>query len=243
MKTNMIRSGRAPAGIVALLLVATAITGCNSRGQAITAGLPTDGYRTRYPITVQEAPETLDIPVGSGTAGLDADTRAVVASFGRDAALHGTSGVLVMAPKGSANEKAAAYLAGDISKTLKATGLSARLVALRSYPASDPSSNAPIRLVYNRIKAVSPPCGNWSEDAAPNDEAGDDGAEFGCSTQANLAAMVANPNDLLMPRAETPVPAWKRWQALQVSASGSQSSSQSSSSSSSDTSSSSGSGS
>ena len=74
---------------------------------------------------------------------------------------------------------------------------------------------APIRLGFTRIKAVSPPCGRWTADIVPDTRKGDDGAEFGCATQANLAAMVENPNDLLMPRAQTPVHGWQRWQATQ----------------------------
>ena len=37
-----------------------------------------------------------------------------------------------------------------------------------------------------------------------------DPPEFGCSTQANLAAMVANPNDLITPRVMTPSSAPRR---------------------------------
>jgi pilus assembly protein CpaD len=55
----------------------------------------------------------------------------------------------------------------------------------------------------------------------PDNQKGTDGAEFGCSTQANLAAMVENPNDLLMPRAETPVHGWQRWEMLQKASKGS----------------------
>ena len=71
---------------------------------------------------------------------------------------------------------------------------------------------------------MSPPCGRWTADILPDNQKGDDGAEFGCATQANLAAMVENPNDLLMPRAQTPVHGWQRWQTLQKLASGDNSS-------------------
>ena len=48
--------------------------------------------------------------------------------------------------------------------------------------------------------AVAHPCGDWSRNAI----SGQDNLpppDFGCTTQANLAAMIANPNDLVVPRA------------------------------------------
>ena len=65
---------------------------------------------------------------------------------------------------------------------------------------------------------VASQCGLW-----PNDLGIAPGAEdhmnrpswnHGCSTQHNLAAMVANPNDLLGPRAETPADSARRQAAI-----------------------------
>ena len=203
-----------PAAVLALALAA-----CNQQGQALTEGAPTDGYRSAYPIAVTEAPQTLDIPVGTGTAGLSADLRAVVADFGADAARNATGPVVVMTPTGSVNQAAADYLGRDIRAVLRQSGVAAVYLRLQPYAVADPRVPAPIRLGFSRIKAVSPPCGRWTADIVPDTRKGDDGAEFGCATQANLAAMVENPNDLLMPRARTPVHGWQRWQAAQKLAS------------------------
>ena len=75
---------RQGAGIVLALVVAGLVGACDMHNARISDGLPSDGYRSRYPITVQEAPEVLDLPVGSGSAGLPPDLRAVVRSFGGD---------------------------------------------------------------------------------------------------------------------------------------------------------------
>jgi len=208
-----------PAAFLALALAA-----CNQQGQALTDGAPTDGYRSAYPIAVTEAPQTLDIPVGTGTAGLSADLRAVVADFGADAARNATGPVVVMTPMGSVNQAAADYLAREIRAVLRQSGVAAAYLRSQPYAVADRRVPAPIRLGFARIKAVSPPCGRWTADIVPDTRKGDDGAEFGCATQANLAAMVENPNDLLMPRAETPVRGWQRWQAVQKLGSGDSSS-------------------
>lgn len=218
----LIRSDRARRSAKPILAaLALALAACNQQGQVLTDGLPSDGYRSAYPIAVTEAPQTLDIPVGTGTGGLSPDLKAVIADFGADAARNATGPVVVMTPSGSVNQAAADYLARQIRTVLKQSGVAAAYLRSQTYAVADPRVPAPIRLGFARIKAVSPPCGRWTSDALPDNQKGTDGAEFGCATQANLAAMVENPNDLLMSRAETPVRGWQRWEMLQKAAKGS----------------------
>ncbi len=55
---------------------------------------------------------------------------------------------------------------------------------------------------YDRIAAIGPTCGDWSSDAGRNRD-GIPYANFGCASQRNLAAMAANPTDLMFPARET----------------------------------------
>lgn len=191
------------------LTAALALAGCKTDEMA-TGSIPPDGYRTEYPIVLTEAPETLDIPVGYGSGGLSQATKDSVRAFASDASRRGTSGMVIMAPSGSGNETAAAYVAREVRNQAVAAGLAGSLIEIRPYRVTDPAANAPIRLSYSRIKAVSPPCGLWAGQVLPGTDGEDSGAEFGCATQANLAAMVAEPNDLITPRASTSIPAWRR---------------------------------
>lgn len=203
------RHRRAAALAGPCLAVATLLGACQN--DVVTGSLPEDGYRTRYPIVLAEAPEYLDIPVGMGAGRMSPETRASVRAFAADAAARGTGSLVVLTPSGSANEAAASYVAREIRGTVEGAGLSSALVEMRAYRVPDQRAVAPIRLSYSRVKAVSPPCGRWTGGIMPGGTGGDDGAEFGCANQANLAAMVSNPNDLITPRAGTPVPAWRRW--------------------------------
>jgi pilus assembly protein CpaD len=207
---TMRRAPRVRAAAMAGLLAATAALSACKTNEVVTGSLPPDGYRTTYPIVLAEAPENMDIPVGMGAGGLGAATRDSVRAFASDAAERGTGSLVVMVPSGSANETVAAYLARDIRAEAQKGGLPSALIETRAYRVDDQNAAAPIRLTYSRIKAVSPPCGQWTSDILPDAEKGTDGAEFGCASQANLAAMVANPNDLIVPRAQTPIPAWRR---------------------------------
>lgn len=61
-----------------------------------------------------------------------------------------------------------------------------------------------VRVVVSRIKATVPGCPDWSRPAQP-DMTGHASSNFGCATNANLAAMVANPEDLVSGRTGSPV--------------------------------------
>jgi pilus assembly protein CpaD len=52
------------------------------------------------------------------------------------------------------------------------------------------------RVVVSRTRASVPGCPNWSEPASPNFQ-NRMTSNFGCTVNGNLAAMVANPNDLV----------------------------------------------
>jgi pilus assembly protein CpaD len=203
------RAARPATAVFGLALAAAALSGCTTTEDEYTGGLPADGYRTQYPIVLAEGAETLDIPVGFGSAGLSPSMRNNVRVFAAEAAQRGTSTLVILSPAGSGNVAAATAVAREARSEAIRGGMTKSLVELRSYPVADRNAAAPVRLSYNRIKAMSPPCGQWTGSVLP--EAGDDRtAEFGCATQANLAAMVANPEDLITPRAQTAIPGDRR---------------------------------
>jgi pilus assembly protein CpaD len=80
---------------------------------------------------------------------------------------------------------------------------------MRRYHPEDPHLMAAIRLSYPRMKAQAGPCGLWPDDIGPSIKnpgylENRQYYNFGCAYQRNMAAMVANPSDLVQPRPETP---------------------------------------
>jgi pilus assembly protein CpaD len=53
-----------------------------------------------------------------------------------------------------------------------------------------------VRVVVSRTRASVPGCPNWSDPAQPNYQ-NRMMSNFGCGVNSNLAAMVANPTDLV----------------------------------------------
>jgi pilus assembly protein CpaD len=56
-------------------------------------------------------------------------------------------------------------------------------------------------------------CGQWPKDLI-NDFGNQNYYNFGCATQNNLAAQIANPEDLVAPRGVTPIDATRRNAAI-----------------------------
>ena len=61
-----------------------------------------------------------------------------------------------------------------------------------------------VRIVVSRIKATVPGCPDWSRPAQP-EFGGHTSSNYGCATSSNLAAMVADPADLVSGRAGSPI--------------------------------------
>ncbi|MCK1975268.1 CpaD family pilus assembly protein, partial [Bacillus safensis] len=80
--------------------------------------------------------------------------------------------------------------------TLRRSGIKANNIAIENYPVESPDAAAPIRISYYAITAGTTPCGRWPDDLASTPE-NKHYANFGCASQNNLAAQVANPADLL----------------------------------------------
>lgn len=196
-----------PGTFRASVLVAGALVlaACQSNtGGNQTALLAANDYRLRHPIVITEQPETLDLPIGYSTRGLNRNLSDSVAAFAMSSRRDGNGRVEILVPAGAGNEAAVHSVTPAIRKALQRGGLASGRITTRSYSVEDPSADAPIRLSYARVMATAGPCGEWPDNIAGEFNANRDYENFGCAQQANLAAMVSNPADLITPRASTP---------------------------------------
>lgn len=193
-----------------LVLSATALAGCGSRPDRTTTSSIPDDYRTRHPIVLTETPQTMDIPIATGDRGLTIAVRDNIRGFAADHAAKSRGAVQIMLPRGSTNAATADHLRKDIRQTLVAAGVKRDLLIETAYDASGYSDNAPIRLAFFAITAKTGPCGQWPEDLVVNTMENKNYQNFGCASQANLAAQIANPLDLVQPRGMTEIDAERR---------------------------------
>lgn len=190
-----------PMRLVALL-IALPLAACAGDDPDRTGTLPSDGYRERHPIVVEEGTETLDLPVGVQTGHLSPRLLSAVESFGREAIAQRTTTIVVTGPRGSTNEAAARVAATEAIQALQRVGIPARAIQKRSYAAIGPEDAAPVRLSFPRIVARVPhACGEWPDQVVGSFSGFDNGSywNFGCATQANVAAMAVDPSDFVSP--------------------------------------------
>jgi pilus assembly protein CpaD len=194
--------------IAPLLLLAAALGGCTHTRDEIVSTVPTD-YRQRHPIVVQEADRTVEVFVGTGRGGLTASQRTDVTAFAQSWLHEGTGPIAIDLPVSTPNARAATQSLHDIQAIFSSAGVPPRGVAIRRYTPADQRQFAAIKLNYPKVIADAGPCGLWPEDLGPSFrnpiyQENRPYSNLGCAYQRNMAAMVANPADLVQPRPESP---------------------------------------
>jgi pilus assembly protein CpaD len=151
-----------------------------------------DGLRN-HPITVAPHYQSISLAFSDASAGLTPEDGTQFASFVEDYLSRGDGAISVSAPRGPNSSAALAYF-GD---TLVRMGVPRTRILVGTKDASPGDGH--IEIGYIVYGARTDRCGDWSENA------GDTSSnlpreDFGCSVQHNIAAMVADPRDLVAPR-------------------------------------------
>ncbi|OYX68361.1 MAG: pilus assembly protein CpaD [Caulobacter sp. 35-67-4] len=113
--------------------------------------------------------------------------------------------IVVSAPVGGGD--AAGGMAVQVRERLVFYGAAPGQVRVVGYDAIG-LDRAPLRVGFEIFTAEGPTCGRWENLTATrkNEAYGN----FGCAVAANLAAQIANPEDLIRPRDSTPIDAGRR---------------------------------
>ncbi|MCR9122266.1 MAG: CpaD family pilus assembly lipoprotein [Phyllobacteriaceae bacterium] len=193
-----------------LVIAAGLLAGCATNTDKIAVSSIPDDYRTNHPIVISEREQTLDVAVASGARTLNAATQSNITAFARAFKQSGTGVLHLLMPANSPNEHAADRVRETIFHAIERGGASRNDVSVQHYDASGHDIAAPVRLSYSGVTAAVPEkCGQWTENLIETTQ-NRHYRDFGCSSQNNLAAQIENPNDLLGPRAMSPIDATQR---------------------------------
>lgn len=201
--------------------IGAAIAGCQTTAQEpeeTTRSVMSD-FRARHPIAFVEKDRTLEVFIASARGGLTADQRASVLGFAQTWREDGTGRFVIERPTNVRNSRATSIAVSDIRATLVASGIPPQAIKVQSHREAEKNLLAIVTLSYPRVAAQVHSCGLWPDDlGASADKNHFENLQywnFGCATRSNLAAMVANPTDLVQPRAETPIYAARRSTVLE----------------------------
>ena len=200
--------GRAARSGIALTVLAALLGGCSTIGTS-DVDLARHDPRHRHPIMISNEPEVLVIPVGMNGPALSPAIERTIRNYVAGYAQDGTGAITIQVPTASANAVAAAQTGQAVHYALVRAGVPHSNIQVAPYFVGDHAKVAPMRLTYLRVKAVAPKCGLWPE-TLPNDFKNSQYHNFGCASQQNLAAMVANPADFVAPEPMTPASGARR---------------------------------
>src|SRR5262245_18322027 len=209
LATSSSRRRRVPMKLHRLSITALALTplvalgGCSTRLAEVDDYYRPAMHYERYPIEVAKGAVRLDVSTRRSRLTLRQEDSVI--RFGQQAVAAGASQIDVKRPSGGAS----ASVADRVTELLVETGVPREAIVQSEYAAG---RGAPVKVTFDRKFAVTAECGDWSEDIINSQNTPP--PNFGCATQHNIAAVVANPEDFETPRSATPADPMRRYQVF-----------------------------
>ncbi len=155
-----------------------------------------------HPIAVDSQVVTLTIDADVTTSDISNVDKSRLQAFANSYLTNGHGPLTVTAPSGAGNDHNDHEAAADIRKALNDAGVPWSSIQGATFRTGD-VRNDEIILSFTRFVATASPCGVWTNMRereyrnlrTPN---------MGCATMNNLAAMVADPHDLVAPADTSP---------------------------------------
>lgn len=167
-----------------------------------------------HPIAVDSQVVTLTIDADATTSDLSNIDKARLRAFAEAYLRSGHGPLSISSPSGGAEDFDGQEATADIRAALFGAGVAYSQIQGASYRTSA-DSHGKIILSYTNYVATPSPCGVWTG-LRENDYRNLPMPNFGCATQNNLAALVADPYDLIAPTDETYPDAQARIRAVRA---------------------------
>lgn len=175
------------------LAAAAALAGCASTAPADPPLTPL----SRYALRVEPGLDRIALAVHD--EGLSANQQAALNDLAGRYLATGVGHVRVEGPSG--DDEAAARQTWAVRSALQSAGLPAERILVVSYPAPDP--RAPVLAGFETVRAVIPNCAAEPR-SLDNRFSNEASVGLGCAINANLAAQIADPRDIVGHRPITP---------------------------------------
>lgn len=182
--------------LLSALSAAALLAGCSTPTgpQAVlTTGTSLDAWQRE--IKVVAAPQ--DIRLAPHETGLSVNQANALEGFVGDWMRAEARDITVRASDTGPAARGSNRVAWDARDRLVSLGVPATKIRMMAYDGAD-DPKAPVVVSFNRYAAEVPQCGAWRNLSHTNDNGVYD--NFGCAITANMAAQVANPQDLISPR-------------------------------------------
>lgn len=183
---------------LSVVALAIALGGCsgavNGSEQALTIA-------QQHPIAVDSQVVSMTIKDDGTTDDISAVDKSRLNAFADSYLRYGHGPLTITAPSGSENDLDSQEAAADIRQHLNNIGVPWSSMTGASYR-SGAAGDRDMILSYTHYVATPSACGIW-DGLRESDRRNIRSPNFGCSTMNNLAAMIADPRDLVAPTAMT----------------------------------------
>jgi pilus assembly protein CpaD len=186
-----------PSALALICCAAFSLSGCITDEAALDDLREPVAYSgsQAFPISVAKGPVTLEVSSRNST--LQPGQINAVQAFANQAASAGVTPITISRPSGGG---ASARVASEIAALMVQQGIPRNRIMVATHSAP---SASPVILSYISTYAKTKECGQWPDDLSDNDM-NQHMASHGCAVQANIAAMVADPNTLIVPTPTDP---------------------------------------
>ena len=158
-----------------------------------TPGVAMQDGAFNHPIMVEPSYRALKLDWTPTAGGLAPEAQVQLDTFVSDYLAHGNGTIAVSAPAAMGAQDVSQWFAARIN----AMGVARNKILVATHDAAP--GDLRVEVNYVSYQARTDKCGDWSENLAFTLD-NSTPKNFGCSVQQNIAAMVADPRDLLGPR-------------------------------------------
>jgi pilus assembly protein CpaD len=195
--TNLSLNRSVVIGVLALTTLM--LNGCSTYEDLTTSSIDTPAPYSGselHPITVAKGPVTLEVATTNGS--LQPTQVNAISGFTHQAMSSGLTPMIISRPNGGG---VSARVASEIAALVSQQGMPRSRIRMSTY--AGPAAG-PVTLSYITTAARTAACGQWTEDATETFE-NRNTPNHGCAVQANIAAMIADPQTLVVPRPKSPI--------------------------------------
>ena len=154
-----------------------------------------------HPITVAPHFTTLKVNFSAADAGLLPDDAARFEAFVADYVSRGSGSISISAPQSGDSTAIIRYFGTRLFEM----GVPRSRILVGTHDGSDQR----VEIGFIAYAASTKPCGDWSKNLGETAD-NSPSPNFGCAVQANIAAQVADPRDLIQMRDADPIDATRR---------------------------------
>ena len=186
-------------GLLSAAALAALAAGCSSAVNGPESALT---YAQEHPISVDTQVVTLTLNASANDGNLSELDKSRINAFSKAYMQNGHGPVAITTPSGAYDEGNAQKMAASVRTEIKNAGVPFGNISAAAYQAGQ-STGGDIIVSYTHYVATPSACGIW-QGLRGRDYRNLRSPNFGCSRQNNLAAMISDPRDLIMPADITP---------------------------------------